>query len=153
MFLLLIILGIYAALLLPGLRKLAPGRTDRLALSIAIPFTIAGCSHFLNPERFIAMIPEVFPEPRLLVYLTGAFEILGAIGLVIGRTRRLAAMGLVALLVALFPANVHVALSGATVEGLPEARWYYWARLPVQLVFIAWLVGAGELMRRNRSRS
>jgi uncharacterized membrane protein len=73
-----------------------------------------------------------------LVLVNGWAEIIGGLGLLIPKVRRIAAWGLIALLVAVFPANVQIALHG--VLGLPA--WLLWLRLPFQLVFVAWVYWA-----------
>lgn len=137
-----LMLAIFALLHLPGLRSLAPFRTrhNRAATAMAALFLFAGSDHFLHPARYTAMIPPVLPSPLALTYVSGFFELAGAAGLLIPRTRRWAAWGLVALLLAVFPANIYVAFAGLSVEGLPAARWYYWVRLPIQFLFLAWAV-------------
>ena len=71
--------------------------------------------------------------------ISGAIEVALGVGLLVPRTRRLAAWGLIALYVAVFPANVHMALEGITPAGSdPIAPWIAWARLPLQAVLIAW---------------
>ena len=87
------------------------------------------------------MIPPWLPQPGLLVVVSGLAEIAGGLGLLIGRTRRLAAWSLIALLLSVFPANLHVALQGWPGTGFPA--WVLWARLPFQVIFIwlVWLVG------------
>jgi len=130
----------FALLHLPPLRRLRPlaGRRGKAAFALAFGFLVTGVLHFSDPGRFLAMMPPWLPWHLELVYLSGILELLGAVGLMLPGTRRLAGFGLAALLIAIFPANVHVALSGGTVEGLPEARWYYWLRLPLQIIFIGW---------------
>jgi uncharacterized membrane protein len=137
-----LMLVIFAVLHLPGLRSLAPFRTrrDKAAAAMAALFFFTGTDHLLHPARYVAMIPPALPAPVALTYISGFFELAGAIGLLIPRTRRWAAWGLVALLVAIFPANIYVAFAGTTVEGLPAGRWYYWVRLPIQFIFVAWAV-------------
>jgi uncharacterized membrane protein len=82
-----------------------------------------------------------------LVLFTGAAEIAGAVGLLWNRTRRLAGLLLALYFVAVFPANIHNALNGLSVEGLPQAAWYYWARLPFQPLAIWWVLFSAELIR------
>lgn len=135
-----LMLAVFALLHLSGVRALAPFRTrrDKAAVAMAALFFFTGADHFLHPARYVAMIPPALPAPLALTYISGLFELAGALGLSFPRTRRWAAWGLVALLIAVFPANIYVAFAGLTVEGLPTARWYYWARLPIQFVFLAW---------------
>jgi uncharacterized membrane protein len=84
-----------------------------------------------------AMMPEPLPDGLWIIYLTGALEIAGAIGLLVARTRRLAGVCLVLLLVAQFPANVNAALNGIPLGG--EAPTPLWLRTPMQLLFIEML--------------
>jgi uncharacterized membrane protein len=80
------------------------------------------------------MVPRVFPRPRFMVYLTGVLEILGAVGLLVPVSRSFAGLGLVVLLVAMFPANVKAARKGIALRGkLPTPLWI---RGPMQLLFI-----------------
>ena len=136
----LLLVSVFAVSSLPPLRKLAFLRTtrDRAAAALCAGFLVTGTMHFTAAERFLAMMPPWLPWHRELVYASGGFEIVGALGLLVPAARRWAAVGLAALLVAVSPANLHVVLSGGHVEGLPEGSWYYWLRLPFQLVFIGW---------------
>lgn len=108
-----------------------------LRVALALLMASAGVLHFISPKPFVHIVPAWLPAPLLLVYISGFFEILGAIGLLIPRTRRLAAWGLVALLIAVFPANINMA-----VNQLPLGETVYpignWVRLPFQFVLIAW---------------
>ncbi len=85
-------------------------------------------------EDLIKMVPKIFPYPRLLVYVTGGLEALGAIGLLIPATRSVAGFCLAALLLAMFPANINAALKHVPLRGkLPTPLWL---RLPMQAVYI-----------------
>jgi len=97
-----------------------------------------GIAHFANPDPFVAIVPDALPSKLLLVYLSGAFEIALGLGLAWSRTRRLAAWGLIALYVAVFPANVNMAINDVPVQGHHVPAWGLWGRLPLQLVLIAW---------------
>jgi uncharacterized membrane protein len=98
----------------------------------------AGVNHFLDPGPYAAMIPAALPAPRALVYLSGVAEILGGLGLILPATRRLAAWGLVALFVAIFPANVNMAVNDLQLLDRPVPSWVLWARLPLQAVLVLW---------------
>ena len=105
---------------------------------LAIVMVAAGANHFLSPATYVAMMPAALPWHLALVYISGVAEIAGGLGLVLPATRRLAAWGLVALFVAVFPANVNMALHHLPVGGREVPAWTLWARLPLQLVLIAW---------------
>lgn len=102
----------------------------------AIFFIFAGAGHFLKPELYVKIVPPGFPSPQLLVFISGICEILGGFGLLILPVRKLAAWGLIALLIAVFPANIYMALHP---ERFGFAPWLLWARLPLQFVFGAWI--------------
>jgi uncharacterized membrane protein len=107
-------------------------------------YVLAGVSHFRTPESFERIVPPQLPAPRTLVYLSGVAELLLGAGVLFEHTRRESAWGLIALLVAVFPANVYMATSDdlelegvpARVRDAPDAA--LWARLPLQAVLVAW---------------
>jgi len=144
-----ILLGMFAALHIPPLGRLAPfrTRTAKAAWAMAAMFFFTGTDHFLNPGRYLPMMPPYVPFPLAMIYISGFFELLGAAGLLVPRVRRWAAWGLVALLVAVFQANIYVAVKGITIVGLPDAAWYYWVRLPLQFGLIGWAVWIGRAER------
>jgi uncharacterized membrane protein len=110
------------------------GRYALAAVMVAI-----GVTHFVTPRFFVEIMPAYLPTPLALVYLSGVFEVLGGVGLLLERTRRYSAWGLIALYVAVFPANINMAVNEITPTGFdPIPAWLLWARLPLQLVFIAW---------------
>jgi uncharacterized membrane protein len=102
---------------------------------LALFFVAAGLNHFLNPAPYLSMIPPYLPRPQMLNLVSGAAEIAGGLGVLHPPTRRFAGWGLVALLVAVFPANLYVALHGWKGENI--APWLLWARLPLQPLLIA----------------
>jgi len=99
---------------------------------------LAGINHFVSPGPYAAIVPDALPAPYLLVYLSGLAEIAGGLGLILPATRRLAAWGLIALLVAVFPANINMAVNHLPLAGTVPPAWALWVRLPLQLVMIAW---------------
>ena len=104
--------------------------------ALAIMFLVTSTAHFNAMKHDLAaMMPEPLPDGLWIIYLTGVFEITGAVGLLVPRTRRLAGIGLVLLLIAMFPANVNAALNGIPLGG--EAPTPLWLRTPMQLLFIA----------------
>ena len=96
----------------------------------------AGTLHFVKPAVFARIVPPYLPAPRLLVAVSGAAEVAGGLGLLLPATRRPAAIGLIALLVAVFPANVYMARHNAELFRLPA--WAVWGRLPLQVGLIGW---------------
>src|ERR1700678_2174819 len=112
-------------------------KPQKLFLLIAALFySLAGVLHFLRPAMYMKIVPPYLPFPLAMVYISGAAEIAGGVGLLIPIVRRAAAFGLIALLVAVFPANVYMAAnpveSGAAA--LPAAA--LWGRLLLQPVLI-----------------
>ncbi len=108
-----------------------------IRLFIAVSMVVVGVLHFVRPSGFVRIVPSFLPAPLLLVHVSGFFEILGGLGLLVGRVHRAAAFGLIALFIAVFPANINMAVSDIQPEGghLPAAL--LWLRLPFQAVFIA----------------
>jgi uncharacterized membrane protein len=109
---------------------------------LAAMFLLTASAHWgkRRPD-LIRMVPAAFPRPDLIITITGLLELIGAVGLLIPATARAAAACLAALLVAMFPANVHAArhnltIGGKTATGLP-------LRTSLQVVFIAALIIAG----------
>jgi uncharacterized membrane protein len=117
-----------------GVKRLSSWKeTGRIALVIMFLFT--GTSHFTSMKYdFAAMIPDPLPDGLWVIYLTGVFEIAGAIGLLLPQTRRLAGLCLVLLLVAMFSANVNAALNEIPLGGQDPTP--LWLRTPMQLLYI-----------------
>jgi len=105
---------------------------------LAAFFIAAGMNHFRMPNVYVAMIPPWLPWPYALNAFSGICEILGGIGVLLPRLRVAAGWGLIALLVAVFPANLHVALMGH-MPGFSFSPLTLWLRLPFQGVMIAWV--------------
>lgn len=103
-----------------------------------------GVLHFVSPDPFVKMIPAALPAPLALVYVSGLAEIAGGAGLFVPRLRRAASYGLVALYVAVFPANIYMAIHHLPLGDYQPSSFALWARLPFQLVFIAWALWAGK---------
>jgi uncharacterized membrane protein len=111
--------------------------TAALRFALALMFVFTASSHFhprTRPE-LLRMVPPNLPSPGFLVTITGVLEFLGAIGLLVPAVVRLAACALMALLVALFPANIHAARAQLTVAGRPATPLIL--RLPLQAFWIA----------------
>lgn len=102
-------------------------------------FAWSGVMHFVAPAPFVRIVPPALPRPDLLVGLSGAAELAGAAGLALPATRRLAGWGLIALLVAVFPANIQMLREAQALHAPAGWQAALWIRLPLQAVLI-WLV-------------
>ncbi|MEO8881428.1 MAG: DoxX family membrane protein [Gemmatimonadaceae bacterium] len=108
-------------------------------LLLAMLFVFAGIMHFVAPEPYAAIVPKWLPNAPLLVVISGIAEILGGLAVLLSHTRRLAGWGLIALLIAVFPANIHMLQLGHANHA--PAYWMaaLWIRLPLQLLMIWWV--------------
>ena len=104
---------------------------------VAFFFIGAGILHFVLQDFFSSIVPPYFTNPEALVKISGVFEILGGIGILIERTRQWAAYGLIALCVAVLPANIHMAMNPDQFANIPVALLYL--RLPLQALVI-WVI-------------
>ena len=114
-------------------------------LGLSAFFVVAGANHFVNPDFYLAIMPPYLPAHLELVYVSGVFEILGGIGFLVPAVRALTGWGLVLLLVAVFPANLHMALHPELFYDLPTFALYL--RLPLQVLFVAWAYWSTRLPR------
>jgi uncharacterized membrane protein len=110
---------------------------------------LIGAFHLLRPGGFVKIVPVWLPAPLFLVYLSGVFEIAGGAGLLVRRVRRAAALGLIALYVAVFPANVNMAIHDIQPDGWHVPEPLLWLRLPFQALFI----GLAWWLSRSPSRA
>jgi uncharacterized membrane protein len=117
-------------------------RRVRLRYVLAGAMVTVGLLHVVFPWWFVSIVPAALPAPFVLVVVSGVFEVLGGVGLLVPRARRAASIGLVLLYVAVFPANINMVVHPALGHGIPE--WLLWARLPLQAVFIAWALYVGS---------
>lgn len=111
--------------------------------ALAAFFTFAGVMHFVIPKRYEAIVPDYVPiTPKRAVGWSGCAEIAGGLAVIPERTRGLARWWLIALLAAVFPANVHMAVNPDAIRGLEAdriPRWALWARLPLQPMMAWWV--------------
>jgi len=155
MMVLVFLAGTFAVARLFQARRGRRSSPDAARVAMATAMTAAGASHLVNPRPFVQHLPEFVPARERVILGTGLLEMLLGAGLAAPtRWRREVAIALAAYLLAVFPANVYVAVAGVRVEGLPGAS-HPWLRLPFQAVYIAWtfwaVPGAWELMR-DRAR-
>ncbi|WP_440770481.1 DoxX family protein [Natronorubrum sp. DTA28] len=119
-------------------------------------YIVAGILHFVVPELYVQIVPPLVPAALALVYLTGLAEIAVGIGLLIPQTRQYAAWATVALLIAIFPANVYMATHGVVIEGMPgggdPSSFVRWGRLPLQGVLILWALWYTRPLTGTNSR-
>lgn len=101
---------------------------------MAVLYTAAGINHFINPRLYVKIIPPYLPAPVMLNYAAGAAEVILGIALFFPALRPWAAWGIIALLIAVFPANLYMYQQG--LGSIPS--WALLLRLPLQLVLIAW---------------
>ena len=115
-------------------------RIKRVLLYVMGAFYVfAGVNHFLNPDFYVRIMPPYLPWHLELVWLSGIAEIVCGVGVLIPKTRVPAAWATIALLIAVFPANIHVAVNDVPMVGQEQgAGILNWVRLPFQAVFIAW---------------
>ena len=104
---------------------------------MSISYVGVGVTHFTNSEFFLNIMPDYLPWHLELVYLSGAFEILLGLLIIFKNTRKLAGWGLIALLIAVFPANIYLAQSDEAQQALEISKEMAIVRLPFQLLFIA----------------
>ncbi|TMK25394.1 MAG: DoxX family membrane protein [Actinobacteria bacterium] len=118
----------------PGEDKRAGGLSRRL---LAAFFVGAGVNHFVMPGPYEHMVPpRLQDDAKRVVAVSGAAEIVGGLAVLSSRTRRLAGAGLVALLAAIFPANLYMARTPERFRKVP--RWALYARLPLQPMMMWW---------------
>jgi uncharacterized membrane protein len=130
---------LFRALGLFGVPFFATWRDSTLC-ALTVMFCFTGIAHFGSTRTEIEkMVPPWVPSPRRIVMWTGILEILGAVGILLPETRFVAGICLIAFLVAVFPANIHAARTGATVAG--KAPTSLWVRTPLQaflVILVAW---------------
>jgi uncharacterized membrane protein len=102
-------------------------------------YVLAGANHFVQPDVYLPMMPPYLPWHRGLIYLSGIAEVGFPLAMLVPAWRRTAAWGLILTLIAIFPANLHIAVHNVPLFGRPEGFGVWnWVRLPFQAVLIAW---------------
>ncbi len=107
---------------------------------LSVAFIATGILHFLRPELYEEMVPDALPAQHEIVLISGAAEIAGGIGVAFERTRAAAGIWLAVVLVAVFPANVNMALNSERFASIAPAL--LWARLPLQFLLVWWALRA-----------
>ncbi len=106
---------------------------------LAAAFVVAGVLHFTRTDFYMKIMPPYLPMHRELVYASGMFEILGGVFVLLPFTRRAAGIGLILLLLAVFPANVYMLTSGVGTREFGIAQIWLWLRLPLQAMLMLWV--------------
>jgi uncharacterized membrane protein len=128
-----------------------PETTAKRAVRVILGLSmiVVGVLHFAQPDGFVKIVPSWLPTPLLLVQISGFFEVLGGVGILVERVHRAAAYGLMALYVAVFPANINMAIHDIQPADHPIPQALLWARLPFQMLFI----GLAWWLSRSPSKS
>lgn len=130
-------------------------RNRNLFLLTAI-FVFAGAMHFFVPRSYLAIMPPWVPLPLEAVYLSGVLEILGGLALLVSPIRRAAGLALIALLIAVFPANIQMLMNAVASAASPLHVTLLWLRLPLQPLLIVWVYRAaftGAICRGTAPRA
>jgi uncharacterized membrane protein len=101
-------------------------------------FVVAGALHFIRPAMYQQIVPPQFGHAGMLIAISGIAEIAGGLGLMIPRIRRAAGFGLIALLVAVWPANIFMAVEAGRFAAVAPA-WALWSRVPLQVALMWWV--------------
>ncbi|HBM89185.1 MAG TPA: hypothetical protein DD437_11610 [Rhodobiaceae bacterium] len=144
---LMVLLALVTRIVQQMLPTINPDIQTAMRWGAAGAFLFAAMDHLTTPERYLPMMPDYLPAHSEFILFTGLCEIAGAIGLTIPRVMKLAGLMLAIYAVAILPANINNALNGLSVEGLPQARTYYWIRLGFQPLIIAWLLFAADWIK------
>jgi uncharacterized membrane protein len=105
---------------------------------LAVLFLVAAFLHLAKPQFFLPIMPPWIPIPMACIIVSGVAELIGAVGLLVPilHVRRAAGWLLLLLLVAVFPANIYMAIAHVQINGLPSKEWMSWARLPLQPILM-----------------
>ncbi|HEX3599553.1 MAG TPA: DoxX family protein [Lacipirellulaceae bacterium] len=120
-----------------------------LRIAVALLFIATGTTHFANPDPLVRIVPPFIPWPLGLVWISGFLEIAGGLGLLVPALRRWAGIGLIALLFAVYPANIYMATNDVPFGDAHVPWWGHAIRLPLQFVLIALVFWVADLRRPN----
>jgi uncharacterized membrane protein len=105
---------------------------------LGVLMVLAGLVHFVNPEPYLMMMPDYLPWHEALVFISGVFEVLLGAALFVPKLREYAGWGLIALFIAVLPANIWMASEGIQPPGMEMSPTGAWVRVAFQAVFIYW---------------
>lgn len=121
-------------------------------VGLAVMFCFTAAAHFNSMRAdLVRMVPPAIPNPGLMITFTGVCEILGAIGLLVPRTRRLAAVALILFLIAVLPANIHAARAGVTLRGAPATPVVPRVALQGLFIGLVWWSGVRRVSRHQKN--
>jgi uncharacterized membrane protein len=123
-------------------------RAPRNVFFLSAFFVVAGLMHFVIPGRYMEIMPPWIPYPLAMVYVSGVAEIMGGFGLLVSRVRRAAGIGLILLLVAVFPANVQMLANAARSGASSIYVALLFFRLPLQPLLIVWIWTSTKSFKR-----
>jgi uncharacterized membrane protein len=109
----------------------------RRRLPLGLFFVAAGVMHFVKPRAYEAIVPDALPAHREIVAVSGVAEIAGGLAVLPAQSARWGGWWLIALLLAVFPANVNMAVNAERFRAIPEAL--LWLRLPLQALLVVWV--------------
>lgn len=124
----------------------------RVAMAIMLLFT--GVAHFYKTVEMVQMMPDFLPAKKEIVYVTGIFEILAAVGLLFSRTAYLTSLFLIIFFLTILPANIIGAIKQVAIGGMENGPAYLFFRIPLQFLFIWWTYYFGiRRLHRNQITS
>jgi uncharacterized membrane protein len=115
-----------------------PGGRDVMRWIMASFYMLAGIAHLTLTDKFLLIVPDWVPVPRVVVLVTGICEIAGSMALLGTRLRRLAGLMLALYAICVFPANIRHAIDGIHLPPVPDSWWYHGPRLALQPVLVWW---------------
>lgn len=118
--------------------ELVKRNKEVLRVILAVCMVVAGVLHFAASDPFIRIVPGFLPFPAAIVYISGVIEIALGFGLLMPPISQITAWLLIALFIAVYPANINMAVNGIEIAGVPNTWWFQAIRLPFQFVLIAW---------------
>ncbi|HEX8903976.1 MAG TPA: DoxX family protein, partial [Longimicrobiaceae bacterium] len=134
-----------------AIQRMPVERAAASSIVLAALFVLAGTMHFVIPDSYVRIMPPWVPWHRGMVLLSGACEIAGGIGLLVPRVRRWAGIGLIALLLAVWPANLQMLLNARAAHQPAWAQVLLLLRLPLQIVLMWWVWRASQPREPNRA--
>lgn len=111
-------------------------------IGVSLLFVGSGIAHFTGTQNLVRMLPAFVPARAEIIYITGVFELAGALGIWIPRLEQITGACLVALIIAVFPANVYAALNHMPIAGHESGIWYLLMRVPFQILLVLWVYRA-----------